>query len=280
MTEQKKKIAASVNFITDRMPKDFKPRIALIKENNLNIKSLYRQSGLIYIKDINSEIEINVEEENRKLIFAKFCNKDIIIIDGRYHFYDGVTMRDIAHYIYVLKFLGVKKIISIDESGLLNPRFECGELSLIYDHINLMGDNPLIGENDETLGIRFPDMSNAYDRGLFEKVYSVFQDKKMKMNESVYVGILGPETETEAEARFYRDIGADILGYSLVPENITAVHAKLLFLGIGLLTRELIADKMMIDESTEEQKQILRKKHLRKCEKELIKILPEIIKIL
>jgi len=133
-------------------------------------------------------------------------------------------------------------------------------------------------ENDDELGLRFPDMSNAYDMGLFEIAYSIFQDNRMKMSESVYLGVIGPESETEAEARFYREIGADVVGYSLVPEDITAVHSKLKFLGIGLITRELIADKMLEDESTEAEKEKLRKKHLKKCETLLNKIIGSIIK--
>jgi purine nucleoside phosphorylase len=121
-------------------------------------------------------------------------------------------------------------------------------------------------------------MSNAYDVEQFEVAYSVFQDKSMKMNESVYLGTIGPETETEAEARFYREIDSDVVGYSLVPENITAVHNNIKFLGIGLITRELIADIMLEDESTDAEKEKSRKKYLKKCEVELNKILGSILK--
>ncbi|MCX6165238.1 MAG: purine-nucleoside phosphorylase [Ignavibacteriae bacterium] len=205
---------------------------------------------------------------------------NFLILKGRLHFFDGVEMRDIAHYIYCLKYFGVEQILSVDEVGYLNPRFKCGELALIYDHINLMGDNPLIGENDSELGIRFPDMSNAYDAGLFEKASKVFLDNKIKLNESVYLGIIGPESETEAEARFYREIGSDVLGYSLISENITAVHAKIKFLAIGLISRELIADKMKTDTSTEKEKEKEKMKNFKKAEGLLNKILISLLKSL
>ncbi len=149
-----------------------------------------------------------------------------------------------AFPVYVLKELGVNTVILIDECGYLNPRFETGGVSIIYDHINLMGDNPLIGENDNTLGLRFPDMCNPYDEKLFNKTEKIFIDKKIKFYPSVYLGITGPETETEAECRFYRETGSDILGYSLIPENIAAIHAGMKCLAFGMLSRELVADRL------------------------------------
>ena len=157
----------------------------------------------------------------------KGTKKQVIFLNGRHNFYEGYTMRGAAHPVYVLKEMGVKTLLLIDEVGYLNPRFSVGGVSFIYDHINLMGDNPLIGENDNSLGPRFPDMSNAYDSGIYNKIEKLLIDKKFKFFPSVYLGITGPETETEAECRFYREIGSDVLGYSLVPENLGAVHTGL-----------------------------------------------------
>jgi purine-nucleoside phosphorylase len=278
MTEQRKKILESVEYIKKHIPKKFNADTALIIESYHRISDGFKILSKIDYNIIPPGFENTDVNKTGSLQFVKIGNKSIIIMKGRFHFYDGISMRDLSHVIYVLKHLGVKKIISIDEVAYLNPRFNCGELALIYDHINLMGDNPLIGENDDELGLRFPDMSNAYDVEQFEVAYSVYQDNRMKMNESVYLGTIGPETETEAEARFYREIGSDVVGYSLVPENITAVHNSIKFLGIGLITRELIADKMLEDESTEAEKEKSRKKYLRKCEVELNKILGSILK--
>ncbi len=278
MTEQRQRILESVKYIKKYMPKKFVADTALIIEKDIKIKDGYKVLSKIDYDKIPPAFENNDLNKVGSILFVKIGQKPLVILKGRFHYFDGISMRELGHVIYVLKELNIKKIISVDEVAHLNPRFQCGELALIYDHINLMGDNPLIGENDDELGLRFPDMSNAYDMGLFEIAYSIFQDNRMKMSESVYLGVIGPESETEAEARFYREIGADVVGYSLVPEDITAVHSKLKFLGIGLITRELIADKMLEDESTEAEKEKLRKKHLKKCETLLNKIIGSIIK--
>jgi purine-nucleoside phosphorylase len=269
MTEQRKKIETSVDFIKNEIPKNFKPSIAVITDIGIPLPAGFKVTGKVPVSDT---------DRSGDFIFGKFSGKDVIIIKGRLHFYDGFSMRDIAHYIYVLKYIGVKKIISIDEVAHLNPRFNCGELALVYDHINLTGDNPLIGENDEKLGIRFPDMSNAYDKDLFDKVYKIFQDKKVKTNDSVYIGSIGPETETEAEARFYRDIGGDVAGYSFIPENIASVHSETKFLGIGLITREIVADKMAESVIPEEEMEKSKTINLKKAIMELNKIYGELLK--
>jgi purine-nucleoside phosphorylase len=183
-------------------------------------------------------------------------------------------MRDVSHYIYVLKQLGVKTVILIDEVGHLNPRFSVGGLALIYDHINLMGDNPLIGENDDTLGPRFPDMSNPYDDTIYKRVEKLLIDKKYKFYPSVYLGVMGPETETEAECRFYRDIGADVVGYSIVPENLAAVHSGLKCLAFGMISRELVADRLKEISEEEQYKNRL------EAEREFSPILKDIVSML
>ncbi|MDQ3020167.1 MAG: purine-nucleoside phosphorylase [Bacteroidota bacterium] len=277
MSRQLEKIIQSSDFIKSKFPKNFNPEIALITEKNFEVLKDFKIFGEIDYREIPNFCQTG-KESCGKILFARTDGKDILIYSGRYHYYDGISMRDIGHTIYVLKYLGIKKIISIDEVGHLNPRFKCGEIALIYDHINLMGDNPLIGENENELGLRFPDMSNAYDKELFEKVYEVLQEKMQKTNDSVYLGIIGPESETDAEARFYRDIGADVVGYSIVPENITAVHCGIKFIAIGLITRELVADKMMEDQRSEKQKNKDQKEFLNTAEKKLGKILVNIIK--
>ncbi|MBL7128398.1 MAG: purine-nucleoside phosphorylase [Ignavibacteria bacterium] len=278
MTEQRQRILESVEYIKKHMPKKFVADTALLIENDIKIEDGYKVLSKIDYDKIPPAFENNDLKKVGSILFVKIGQKPFVILKGRFHYYDGISMRELGHVIYVLQQLNIKKIISIDEVAYLNPRFQCGDLALIYDHINLMGDNPLIGENDDELGLRFPDMSNAYDVELFEVAYSVFQDNMMKMNESVFLGVIGPESETEAEARFYREIGADVVGYSLVPEDITAVHSNIKFLGIGLITRELIADKMIEDESTEAEKEKLRKKYLKKCEIDLNKIIGSIVK--
>jgi purine-nucleoside phosphorylase len=250
MTEQKRRILESVNKISKEMPSGFIPKLALLTEENYVLPRGIKILKKIFYRNIPPQFESADTAKGSSLFFVRSGSKDLLILKGKHHYFDGYSMRDIGHVIYALHILGIRKILSVEEVAHLNPRFSCGELALIYDHINLMGDNPLIGENDESLGVRFPDMSNAYDRDLFSRIYKVFQDNNFKINESVYLGIIGPQTETEAEARFYREIGSDVLGYSLAPENIASVHCGMRFAAIGLITRELIADKMLEDKRT------------------------------
>jgi len=280
MTEQRKKILETVAYLKKRLPVNFKAKLALITEEHYKLPKDIKVIKKINIRDVPCTYDKDTVDNPIYLLAAKAGNVNLLILKGRLHFYDGVKMRDIGHFIYVLNYLGADKILSVDEVGTLNPRFGCGELAPVYDHINLMGDNPLIGENDAELGIRFPDMSNAYDENLFEKVKCVLMDSKIPVNESVFLGIIGPESETEAEARFYREIGCDVVGYSMVPENITAVHSRTKFAGIGLITRELIADKMKADTSTEKEREKERIKYFKKAEGTLNRILTTLIKTL
>lgn len=276
MTEQSEKINVTSGFIRKHFPAGFKPGCAIILEKNFNVLSDFTVKGKLNYA-LLPEVYGKKSKDTGSILFCRCGKKDIIVCDGRLHYFEGTSMREIGHMIYVLRFLGIKNVLSVDETGHLNPRFKCGELALIYDHINLIGDNPLIGENDNELGLRFPDMSNAYDKKLFNSIYGIFLDRKMKINESVYLGITGPQTETDAEARFYREIGADILGYSVVPENIAAVHAGINFAAIGLITRELVADKMMEDNRSETKKDKDQRENLKEASKKLEKILRSIV---
>lgn len=276
MTEQLEKILKTSDKIRKSYPKNFNPEIALILEKDIDVLKKFKIRGQLSYEKLPIETADSFKIKG-EILFCKCKGKDVLVYHGRFHYYDGVDMRDIGHMIYVLRYAGIKKILSVDEVAHLNPRFACGELALIYDHINLMGDNPLIGKNDNELGIRFPDMSNAYNKKLYSKIYKVFQENKMKINESVVIGIIGPQTETDAEARFYREAGADVLGYSVVPENITSVHAGIDFAAIGLISRELVADKMMEDKRSEKQRIKEQAENLKIAEKELERVLRDII---
>lgn len=273
------KIKGSASVIKSLFPGKFKADLALIKNRSIPLPKEIKVLSEVKYSDI-PHFEITRGSKTGSVLFCKSGNRDLIVYNGRLHYYDGVSMRSIAHKIYVLKLLGIKKILSLDEVGHLDPRFNCGELAMIYDHINLMGDNPLIGKNEDSLGVRFPDMSNAYDKTLFSKMVSVLIDNKIRVNESVYLGITGPNSETDAEARFYREAGCDVLGYSIVPENITAVHARIKYAAIGLITRELVADKMMEETKSDKELEVHRLKNLAKSSAELSKVLQGIIKII
>lgn len=276
MTEQRERIKQSVDYIKSMMPKGFSADTAIYTEENFNISDL-KEIGKIKASDIPPAFE-GGNNQTSKFIFGKLNGKNVIVVKGRFHFYDGYKMRDIGHVIYVLKSLGVKKLITVDEVGHLNPRFSTGEIALVYDHINIMGDNPLIGKNDDELGVRFPDMSNAYDKNLYAKVFKVLQDNKVRINEAIYVGTTGPESETDAEARFYREIGGDVVGYSTAAENITAVHCGLKHVALGLICRDLVADKMMEDSRNDAERTKDRKKALSTSSALAGKLIKDIVK--
>lgn len=246
MTLKRKSAIRSSSLIREQFPENFNPELAIITESH---------SGFLQDFNVIKEITEGVSDltgDAGSVILADSGSGEVIIFKGRRHYYDGTPMRDLSHSVYSLRELGITKLLSIDECSILNPRFSVGEIALIYDQINLMGSNPLIGENDNEIGLRFPDMSEPYDNELFDICKNVLIDENIYPNESIYVGVTGPAGETDAEASFYRQIHGDILGYSLVPENIAAVHAGIRFMGIGLLTGNLIADRMRISEDTPE----------------------------
>lgn len=245
MTEQKKRILESAEYIKSCSP--FREKItsamvtyynpAFLKGFNIVKKVKYSEIPPKFTGAIDAEGEVIFAE-------TKKGRKKLIILNGHINFYNGFKMRDAAHPVYVLKELGIRKLVIVDEVGHLNPRFTVGGVSLIYDHINLMGDNPLIGENDNSIGTRFPDMSNPYDEKWYREIEQLLRERKFAFYPSVYLGVTGPETETEAECRFYREIGADVLGYSLVPENMAVVHGGLTCSAFGMISRELVADRL------------------------------------
>lgn len=274
MTEQKKQIKLSADFIRANSPFNSKVNFAVITYKDPSFLNDYKVVKRINYSDIPPAFD-TVEDGSGDFIFAQTKNgkKNFYILNGHLNFYSGYKMRETAHPVYVLNELGVKNIIAVDEAGFLNPRFKTGGVSLVYDHINLMGDNPLIGENDESLGTRFPDMSNPYDEKWYDNITGFLREKKFEYYPSVYLGITGPETETEAECRFYREIGADVLGYSLVPENIAMVHAGMKCAAFCMLTRELVADRLA--EISQDEKN----KNRAKAEKTFAPILAELIQL-
>lgn len=179
-----------------------------------------------------------------ELIFGKLNGKNVALMNGRFHYYEGYHMRDVTFGIRVMQELGVKYIFLTNAAGGLNPDYEVGRPMIIKDHINMMGDNPLIGPNIDEWGPRFPDMSNAYDKDLRELAKNVAAELGIPVYEGVYIAVAGPNFETPSELRMLRWMGADAVGMSTVPEVIAAAHHGTKVLAISAITDRAVPDDL------------------------------------
>ncbi|OGR05898.1 MAG: purine-nucleoside phosphorylase [Desulfobacca sp. RBG_16_58_9] len=179
-----------------------------------------------------------------RLCWGRLAGRQVMVCQGRFHAYEGYSMGQVTFPVRVMATLGVKTLVLTNAAGGLNPHFRPGELMLICDHINFMGDNPLVGPNLEAWGPRFPDLSRVYDLALRELAAEVARRQGTVLRQGVYVAVKGPSLETPAETRFLRMMGADAVGMSTVPEAICAVHAGLRILGISVISNLNLPDAM------------------------------------
>ena len=211
--------------------------------------------GNLFVKEIKNSIEINynsiphfpvstVEFHKGKLIYGDVKGKKVLAMQGRFHYYEGYSMQKITLPVRVMKMLGVKNLLISNAAGNMNLKWKKGQLMLIDDHINLQPDNPLRGENFEVLGPRFPDMSEPYSKKINKLLIKIAKEKKIKLNEGVYVAVIGPNLETRAEYRFLHKIGADAVGMSTVPEVLVANHMGMPCCAVSVLTDDCDPDNL------------------------------------
>jgi purine-nucleoside phosphorylase len=223
----------------------FSPQVGVILGTGLGmLADQIRVVGRIRYCDIPHFPVSTVDTHAGELIFGTVSSKPVVVMSGRFHAYEGYSMQQVTFPVRVAKALGIRVLIVSNAAGGLNPQFASGDLMVITDHINLMGDNPLIGPNDDGLGPRFPDMSEPYAKDLIALAEKVAISKGVRLQRGVYLACAGPSLETRAEYRFMRMIGADAVGMSTAPEVIVAVHAGLKVLGFSAITDECLPDAL------------------------------------
>ena len=233
--DYKARVEQAASFLQKRLGPF--PRVAVLTGTGLaELADGLEEAARVNYGEIPGFPEPTVTSHAGVMLSGRLGKIPLVVCQGRFHLYEGYSPRQVTFPVRVLANLGVRCLVLTNAAGGLNPRFAPGELMLIEDHINLSGENPLVGPNIDAWGLRFPDMTNAYDRGLRQAAEKAAAAAGIKLQSGVYVGLRGPSLETPAEMRFLRSIGADAVGFSTVMETIAAVHAGLEVLGISTIT--------------------------------------------
>ena len=238
------KIKQTTEFIQNEI--SLKPEIGIILGTGLGglVKEIDIKHTLPYETIPNFPVS-TVEGHQGRLIFGLLGGKNVIAMQGRFHYYEGYSMKELTFPVRVMKFLGIERLIVSNASGGVNPEFEIGDLMIINDQINLLPDNPLMGKNHPDLGPRFPDMSEPYDHGMIEKAIIVADKLKIKYQAGIYAAVSGPCFETPAEYIRVRNCGADAVGMSTVPEVMVARHMSIPCFAISIITDLGVPEKIV-----------------------------------
>ncbi len=241
--ERLAQIGAAVDVVRGRI--DLEPRIAIILGTGLGALIGEIDTDVVIPYDELPGFPVpTVETHSGRLLLGHLAGKAVVAMQGRFHRYEGYTLQQVTLPVRVMRALGAETLIVSNACGGMNPMWDVGDLMLIADHINLLGDNPLIGGNLDALGPRFPDMSEPYDLELQRLALDAARDERITLRRGVYVAVPGPNLETRAEYRFLRLIGADVVGMSTVPEVIVAVHGGMKVLGISIITDSCLPDAL------------------------------------
>ncbi len=228
-------LAEACSYLVERV--SVVPELGVILGSGLGaFAELVLEKQVIPYKDIPHFPTSTVEGHAGQLVFGKVEGRKVVVMQGRFHFYEGYTMQEVTFPIRVMQVLGIMGLVVTNAAGGINTNYHPGDLILIKDHLNMMGDNPLRGPNLTNLGPRFPDLSEAYNKDWRQKALLVAKELEIKPQEGVYAAMSGPNYESPAEIRFLRTIGADMVGMSTVPEVIVANHGGIKVLGISCVT--------------------------------------------
>ncbi len=230
-----KKIKETAEFLRPYILPDTQTGIILGTGLGGLVKEIQIEKTIAY-SDIPNFPVSTVEGHDGQLIFGKIKGREIMAMQGRFHYYEGYSMQEVTFPIRVMKILGIQYLFVSNASGGLNPNFSVGDIMVISDHINMFGDNPLIGKNIDELGPRFPDMSEPYSKKLIEDAFDIAEKNGIQLHEGIYIGTAGPTFETPAEYKYFHTIGGDTVGMSTVPEVITARHMNMTCFGISIIT--------------------------------------------
>ena len=237
------KIQDACRTISERFPS--KPKVAIILGTGLgDLTEEIDVEVTIDYEDIPHFPKSTATSHRGRLVCGHLAGVPVVAMEGRFHLYEGYPLKLITLPVRVFKELGVELLVVSNACGGLNPYFNAGDLMVIEDHINLLGDNPLIGINDDRLGPRFPDMCEPYDQNWVDRTIKLGRDLDLTIHKGVFVAVAGPNLETRAEYRFLRTIGADVVGMSTVPETIVAVHCGLKTVGISVITDMCLPDAL------------------------------------
>ena len=268
MSEQIKNTAA---YIQSKI--SFAPEVGIILGTGLGglVKEINIKHTIPYEEIPNFPVS-TVEGHSGKLIFGELGGKNVVAMQGRFHYYEGYTLQQVTFPVRVMKLIGVKNLFVSNASGGVNPDFEIGDLMIINDHINFFPSNPLIGKNIKEMGPRFPDMSEAYSKEIITKAKKVAATNNIKVQEGIYLGLSGPTFETPAEYKMVRILGADAVGMSTVPEVIVARHMDIPCFAMSIIT-DLGVPGKIVEVTHEEVQQVaaLAEKKMTIIMKELIK---------
>ena len=230
-----KQINEAVAYIKEQYK--IEPKFGIILGTGLG--SLVNEVAIEHIieyKDIPHFPVSTVESHSGRLIFGTLSGKHVVVMQGRFHYYEGYDMKQVTFPVRVMKFLGIEKLFISNAAGGLHPEYELSDLMILSDHINLLPEHPLRGPNIDELGDRFPDMSDAYDEELITKALEISRKHGIRAHSGVYAAVTGPTLETKAEYKYIRIIGADAVGMSTIPENIVARHMGLPCFAISVIT--------------------------------------------
>lgn len=229
------KINETVEYLKSKT--NFTPEIGIILGSGLgNLTDEIEIEHSISYQDIPNFPVSTVKGHSGKLVFGTLSGKKVVAVKGRFHYYEGWTMEQVVFPVRVMKFLGIETLIVSNAAGGMGERFSVGDLMIITDHINFQPEHPLRGKNNEDLGPRFPDMTNAYDPSLVSKAQKIADDNKFVCHQGVYIGVQGPTFETPAEYKMFHIMGADAVGMSTVPEVIVARHMGIKVFGMSVIT--------------------------------------------